>query len=170
MLEVQVGTVADSESRPQAANPKPQAVVAATPCRPEQPTEALHLTWAPRCTAPVKQGARLIKLTAACCGCTVRTTANGSTCATGCARTASPWLRSNPLGHRPEPLNAPDPREPGAFKRSLGLANAKRRRRASPRLASSTTVPLGRTRRWERHHLRYTHCRRGRMSHIMRCP
>jgi hypothetical protein len=71
MLEVQVGTVADSES---CTLLKPLAVVAATPCRPEQPTEALHLTWAPRCTAPGKQGTRLIKLTAACCGCTVRTT------------------------------------------------------------------------------------------------
>jgi hypothetical protein len=35
----------------------------------------VHLTWAPRCTAaPGKQSTRLIKLTAACCGYTVRTT------------------------------------------------------------------------------------------------
>jgi hypothetical protein len=33
------------------------------------------VTWAPTCTAaPGKKGTRLIKLTAACCGYTVRTT------------------------------------------------------------------------------------------------
>jgi hypothetical protein len=48
-------------------------VVAATPCRPEQPTEAPAPDLGAK-VQPGKQGTRLIKLTAACCGCTVRTT------------------------------------------------------------------------------------------------
>jgi hypothetical protein len=86
MLEVQVGTVADSESR---ALLKPVAVVAAT-----RAIRSSDGGPAPDLDAKVhsarKQGTRLIKLTAACCGCTVRTTANGSTRATRCAPHGQP--------------------------------------------------------------------------------
>ena len=54
---------------------KPLAVVAATPCRPEQPTEAAACDLGANVhSGPGKKGTRLIKLTAACCGYTVRTT------------------------------------------------------------------------------------------------
>jgi hypothetical protein len=71
MLEVQVGTVADSESRTLL---KAASRGRGDPGRSGSRRRPRHLTWAPRCTAPGKQGTRLIKLTAACCGCTVRTT------------------------------------------------------------------------------------------------
>ena len=55
-------------------------------------------------SGPGKQETRMIKLTAACCGYTVRTTANGSTRATRYAPTASPCTTSDT---NPEPFKCP---------------------------------------------------------------